>query len=127
MGQKKRTGQGILFFLALLLLVVPAWGAEYDYREGMDSFFAEEGEELLDKLPGEAQGLLDRLGLEGISGTVEGLTPQLFFQAVWESILEQLRSPSAFWSPWWGYCSFAPFWRALAHPFPPGGRTPSWG
>ncbi len=93
MGQKKRTGQGILFFLALLLLVVPAWGAEYDYREGMDSFFAEEGEELLDKLPGEAQGLLDRLGLEGISGTVEGLTPQLFFQAVWESILEQLRSP----------------------------------
>ncbi len=59
----------------------------------MDSFFAEEGEELLDKLPGEAQGLLDRLGLEGISGTVEGLTPQLFFQAVWESILEQLRSP----------------------------------
>ena len=32
MGQKKRTGQGILFFLALLLLVVPAWGAEYDYR-----------------------------------------------------------------------------------------------
>lgn len=93
MGQKKQMGRGLLFLLALLLLLVPAWGVEYDYREGMDSFLAEEEGELLDKVPEEARGLLDRLGLEGISGTVEGLTPQLLFRAVWESILEQLRAP----------------------------------
>ena len=58
--------------LALALLIIPAWGTGYDYGGQMEGFFEESGAgELVDKVPEEAKDLMDRMGMEGIGGTVE--------------------------------------------------------
>ena len=60
MGKRIRRWTAVL--LALLLLTVPAWGAEYDYNGRMEDFFEESGAgELMDKVPEETKGLLDQL------------------------------------------------------------------
>lgn len=94
MRKRFLVGRFFCLALALALLLVPAWGLEYDYRREAESFLEEGGTgELLDQLPEEAKGLLDRLGLSGIAGTVEGFTPRMLCRAVWETFLEYLSTP----------------------------------
>lgn len=92
--EKKRCLAAVL--LALLLLATPAWGAEgYDYRDQMEDFFDQSGAgELADKLPEETKGLLDRLGLRGIGGTVEDFTPQKLLEAVWDAFRSCIQAPA---------------------------------
>ena len=93
MGKRIRRWTTVL--LALLLLTVPAWGAEYDYNGRMEDFFEESGAgELMDKVPEETKGLLDQLELWGIGGTVEGFTPKKLVGAVWNAFRSGLRAPA---------------------------------
>lgn len=93
---KKTVYRGLALMLALLFLLTPAWGAEgYDYREQLEDFFDRSGAgELADKLPAEAKGLLDRLGLQGIGGAVEGITPGGLAQVAWEAVRDCVRAPA---------------------------------
>lgn len=95
MGEKKRRFFAA-FTVALFLLFTPAWGAEdYDSRRLMEDFFDQSGAgDLTDKLPEETKGLLDRLGLEGISGAVEGFTPQKLAQAVLDAVKSCVQAPA---------------------------------
>ena len=94
MGRLKPALAAVFAVLLLVLCAVPARAADYDYKGQMESFFEESGlGKLLDKLPQEARKLLDRLGLEGISGTVEGMTPGTFLSAVWGTFLDYLKTP----------------------------------
>ena len=63
-----KTFRKIAALLGLLLLVFPAWGIEYDYREGLDSFLRESRTgELMDKVPEGAEDFLDDLSPGGRS------------------------------------------------------------
>lgn len=94
MGEKKRRWAAVL--LALFLFITPAWGAEaYDYRERMEDFFDESGaESLTDKLPEETKGLLDRLGLEGITDMVKNFTPQKLGSALLDAVKSSVKAPA---------------------------------
>ena len=80
--------------LALALLIIPAWGTGYDYGGQMEGFFEESGAgELVDKVPEEAKDLMDRMGMEGIGGTVEGFTPRGLAQAAWDTVRSSFGAP----------------------------------
>lgn len=80
--------------LGLLLLVFPAWGIEYDYRKGLDSFLRESRTgELMDKVPEGAEDFLDDLSPGGMADMVDSFTPQTFLEKVWNSFQENLRAP----------------------------------
>lgn len=87
-----RTAAALL--LALLLLVLPAWGTEYDYRGELDSFLREsETGELLDKVPEEAEEFLDELSPGGMADMVDSFTPKTFLGKAWDSFRKNLRAP----------------------------------
>ena len=89
-----KTFRKIAALLGLLLLVFPAWGIEYDYREGLDSFLRESRTgELMDKVPEGAEDFLDDLSPGGMADMVDSFTPQTFLEKVWNSFQENLRAP----------------------------------
>ncbi len=84
----------IAALLGFLLLVFPAWGTEYNYREGLDSFLQESRTgELMDKVPEGAEDFLDDLSPGGMADMVDSFTPQTFLGKVWNSFQENLRAP----------------------------------
>ena len=84
----------IAALLGFLLLVFPAWGTEYNYREGLDSFLQESRTgELMDKVPEGAGDFLNDLSPRGMADMVDSFTPQTFLGKVWNSFQENLRAP----------------------------------
>ena len=94
MGSLKKRLAALGAAVVLIFGPVPAFALDYDYQGQMEDYFAGEGfQELLDKLPQGAKDFLEELGLYGISGTVEGMTPQVFLSALWDTFLGYLSAP----------------------------------
>lgn len=84
----------ILAAVFLMFPAVPAFAAGYDDENLLEDYWEESGlQELWEKIPREARELLEELGLSGIPGTVEGMTPQAFLSTLWNSFLDYLKTP----------------------------------
>ena len=94
MKQLKGCAAAILAAAFLIFMAVPAFAAGYADQNLLEDYWEESGlQELWDKIPQEARELLENLGLSGIPGTVEGMTPQAFLSTLWSSFLDYLKTP----------------------------------
>ncbi|WP_312641879.1 stage III sporulation protein AE [Hydrogenoanaerobacterium sp.] len=81
---------------AVLLFVTPCYAldAELPEEQLQQQFESSGANELYDKTPEEAKGILDNLGVDEIDyKMLLTLSPTDFFKALWEILLEQLRKP----------------------------------
>lgn len=81
----------VFFLLAGLAIPIDAQSQEIDLQSQMDAVGADE---LMDKLPGDAQELLDSAGVDSIDyKQLLSLTPAQFFQTIWQLVLRKLKQP----------------------------------